>query len=159
MCHESIRIVYWLKVVEDGDSFNPSYSIEILFFCSILCRIDICHGASSVVVSVVICKHVSEDILCIFETLWHFCVRAFQSSRERIVSTSSLAINVSDHFIFRRQENFCLVLEANLHNLIGETEHNSVFGLHPFLDIHVRLQVTSRLGRIDLNILFLHLLF
>jgi len=34
-----------------------------------------------------------------------------------------------------------MVLKANLHYFVGESEHNSMLGPHPFLDVDYRLRL------------------
>lgn len=84
----------------------------------------------------VVVEHVRENVLCVFQTLRHLSVVAFKSLVERKRGALSLLIDVSDEAAFRVQQNFSMILEADLHDLVTEAEHDRMLCPHPLLHIH-----------------------
>ena len=48
----------------------------------------------------------------------------------------TLLINVGHIAVLGVEQNLGVVLEVNLDNFVAETEHDSVFGSHPFFDVN-----------------------
>lgn len=84
----------------------------------------------------ILIKHVSEDILGVLQTLHHFQIGALHGCVERVGVALTTFVDVGDHLGFAAQHDFCVVLEVNLHHLVGEAEHDSMAGAHPLLYIH-----------------------
>lgn len=51
-------------------------------------------------------------------------------------TSSATFIDLGHNACFTAQNNFSVVLEVNLHYLVGESKHDGVFGAHPLLDVH-----------------------
>jgi len=45
-------------------------------------------------------------------------------------------INLGNHACFTAEYDFSVVLEIDLHDFVGQSEHDCVFGAHPLLDLH-----------------------
>lgn len=74
-------------------------------------------------------------VLGILETLDHFKVGGLHGTVQGIGASLALFVYVGHHFGLRAEHDFCVVLEVDLHDLVGETEHDGVARSHPLLDV------------------------
>ena len=81
----------------------------------------------------------SENFLGVLESLGHLCIFAIKSGCQRIITSLSFQVDVSYQLLFTWQNDFSLVCKVNLNNFVAESEHYSVFSLHPFLDIAISI--------------------
>jgi len=79
---------------------------------------------------------VRQDVLCVLKTLHHFEVGGLHRRVERVGASFAAFVHVGHHLGFRAQHNLSVILEVNLHDFVGEAEHNSVPRAHPFLDVN-----------------------
>lgn len=50
----------------------------------------------------------------------------------------ALEVDVGHQFLLAGEDDLSLICEIDLDYLVAESEHNGVFGLHPFLDVAAR---------------------
>lgn len=48
----------------------------------------------------------------------------------------TLLVNISHVSVFRVKQDFSVILEVDLYNLVAQSEHDSMFGTHPLLDVN-----------------------
>ena len=112
------------------------------------------------VLLLIIIEHVGQDIFGVLQSLCHFGVVAIQSLIQRHRRSFSLLVHVGHVPVFRVQQDFSVVLEINLNDLIAQSEHNSVLSAHPFFYINWAgwvLQLVGLVHLIPLDELFLFL--
>lgn len=84
----------------------------------------------------VVVEHVRENVLGILQSLGHLCIVAVQCLIKWHCRSLTLLVDVGHISVFRVQKDFSVILKVNLHDFIAQTEHNSMLGPHPLLDIH-----------------------
>jgi len=90
-----------------------------------------------------------EDVLCILKALCHLRIVGVQGLIEGHGRTLALLVNVSHISVFRIQEDLCVVLEIDLHDLVAQTEHDGVLRAHPFLHVDRAGRVLHLVGFIQ----------
>ena len=86
---------------------------------------------------IIIVQHMSENILCIFESLCHFCIITFKCLIKRQSRPFTLFVDIGNKSVLWVQENLGVILEVHLHNFIAQSKHNSMFSSHPLLNINL----------------------
>ena len=81
-------------------------------------------------------QHVGQDILGVLQPLGHFDVVALQSLVQGHRRPLSFLVDISDESALRVQQDFSVVLEVNLHDLVAKPEHDCVLSSHPLLDVY-----------------------
>ena len=86
----------------------------------------------------IIVKHMSQNIFGVLEPLRHLGVIRL----ERLVQWQrlplALLVDVGDESALRVEEDLGVVLEAHLHDLVRQPEHDGVLRPHPLLDVNDR---------------------
>ena len=77
-----------------------------------------------------------QDVLGVLETLGHLLVVAVKSLTQRHDRPLASLVHVRHKPVLRVEQNLGMVLEVNLNNLVGQSEHYRMLGAHPFLDVH-----------------------
>ena len=77
----------------------------------------------------------SKDVLGVLQSLGHLGVVAIQGLVEWHGLSLTLLVHVGNISVLRVEQDFSVVLEVDLNNLVAESEHNGMFGTHPFLDV------------------------
>lgn len=103
----------------------------------------------------ILVEHVGEDILGVLQAFDHLQVGALHGCVERIRIALPTLVDVGDYLGLAAQHDFSVVLEVDLHHLVGEAEHDGMAGAHPLLHVHDVSQ--SRLFRFWRNCLLLSL--
>jgi hypothetical protein len=103
-----------------------------------------CSHSSRLVVIVV--QHVSQDVLGILQSLGHFGVVALESMVQGQSLSFTLLVDVGHQSALRIQQDLCVVLEVHLHDLVAQSEHNSMLRSHPLLNIDWRHRLRQGLG-------------
>jgi len=80
-------------------------------------------------------KHIGKNVLGVFESLGHFEVAAFEGSGQGILASVSLLVHVGNESLLRAENNFSLISEVNLNNLVIQSKHNSMLGLEPLFNV------------------------
>lgn len=99
-------------------------------------------------------------VLSVLQTLCHLGVVAVKSLVERHSRSLTLFVDVCHISILRVKQDFCVILEVNLNDLVTESEHYCVLGSHPFLNINASWWVLKLVGlvqEVSLNELLLFL--
>lgn len=91
-------------------------------------------------------KHMGEYLLGVLESLGHLSVLIVEGSGEGVLGSLTLETEVGNLLQLARQNYLRLVSEVHLHNLVTQSEHYGVFGLHPLLDETVAAIGWSLLG-------------
>lgn len=85
-----------------------------------------------------------EDIFCVLQSLGHFLIARFEGRGEWELQSLMLLVHVCYHAKLRAEDDFRLVLENHLDDLIAQAEHNRMLRSHPLLNVDAsRLQVVE----------------
>lgn len=84
----------------------------------------------------IIIEHVSQDIFCVLQSLCHFRVVTVQGLVQRHRRSFTLLVHIGHVSVFRVQQDFSVVLEVYLNDLITKSEHDCMLGAHPFFYIY-----------------------
>ena len=82
-----------------------------------------------------ITQHMREYIFGVLQTFGHLKVGALECTGQRVGAPLTFFIHVGYNSSFTGQNNLSLILEIDLHNLVGQPEHNSMASAHPLLDV------------------------
>jgi len=80
-------------------------------------------------------EHVCKNIFGVLESLAHFHVGAFECVAEGVCTSAAFLVDVGDHTSLGAEYDLGVVLEVDLHDFVGEPEHNGVLGAHPLFDL------------------------
>lgn len=86
----------------------------------------------------VVAQHLGQDLLGVLQPFGHFGVVTLEGVAEGEVGPVLVLVEVLDELPVGTKEDLGLVLEDHLDDLVGETEHNGLFGLHPLLHVDLR---------------------
>lgn len=96
----------------------------------------------------ILIEHVSQDVLGVLEALDHLQVGALHGCVERVGVALTTLVDVGDDLGLTAQHDFSVILEVDLHHLVGEAEHDGMAGAHPLLHInHVSQAALLRFWR------------
>ncbi len=82
----------------------------------------------------------SEDVLCVFESLSHLGIITLKSHIQWKCLSLSLLVHICDQSAFTVQKNLRMILEVYLDYLVTEPEHNRMLSPHPLLHVDVGIQ-------------------
>lgn len=103
----------------------------------------------------ILIEHVRKYFLGILEPLSHFSISTFKCGSEREITSLSLLVNIGNHLIFRRKQNFSFVIKVNLNDLITKPKHNGVPSFHPFLYINKTLLLRALIKLVEVGLIAL----
>jgi len=89
-----------------------------------------------------------QNVLRVLKSFYHLQVRRLHSRVERIGASFSALIHIGHNLGLRAQHNLGVILEVNLDNFVGKTEHDGMPRAHPFLNVNNILYAT--LSALDL---------
>ena len=101
------------------------------------------------VLLLIIVQHVCQDIFSVLQPLRHFGIVAVQGLVQWHRGAVTFLVHVGHVPVLRVQQNFRVVLEVNLDDLVAQAEHDRVLGSHPFLDIDGAWRVLQFVGLIQ----------
>jgi len=67
----------------------------------------------------IVVEHVRQDILGVLQALGHLLVVAVESVAQRHDRPLTSLVHVGDEAVFRVEQDFCVVLEVDLNNLVA----------------------------------------
>ena len=89
-----------------------------------------------------------QDVLRIFESLDHFQVSRLHGRVKRVGAPLSALVHVGHHLGLRAEHDLSMVLEVDLDDFVGQTEHDSVPCAHPLLDIYDILDASRSISHL-----------
>lgn len=89
----------------------------------------------SVQVAGVLVQHMSQDVLGVLQTLDHFKVGRLHGRVQGVGASLSTLVDIGDNLGLGAEHDLCVILEVDLHHLVGESEHDSVSSTHPLLHV------------------------
>jgi len=107
----------------------------------------------SIQVSRVLVQHVGQDVLSVLQTLHHLEVSRLHGRIQRVGASLSALVDVGDDLSLRAEHDFGVVLEVDLHHLVGKSKHDSMSSAHPLLDIDYVGDLPALLGEVLRNLL------
>ena len=79
----------------------------------------------------------SQDVLCILESLGHLCIVRLEREVEWESLSVALLVHVGHQSALRIKQDLRVVLEIHLYYFVAQTEHYCMLRSHPFLHIHL----------------------
>lgn len=77
-----------------------------------------------------------QNVFSVLKSLGHFSIVRFKCMTQRESLSFTFFVDISYKSTFRVEEDFCMVLEINLNNLVTQTEHDGMLSSHPLFYIH-----------------------
>lgn len=97
----------------------------------------------------IIVQHVSQNVLCVLQSLCHLGIVAIQCLVEWHGGPLALLVDVGDVAVLGVEQDFSVILEVNLNYLVAEAEHDCMFGTHPFFDVNGAGRVLQFIGLVQ----------
>jgi len=118
-----VESIHWLAIAAHPDRSPARVRVQLhasgARVLRVLCAWSGVSSHSHWILLLIIVQHVRQDILCVLQPFGHFGVVAIQGLVQRHRGAVALLVHVGNVPVLRVQQNFRMVLEVNLHDLVA----------------------------------------